>query len=110
MSTPCLIPDTVVYMLVYLVTGVKTRMAQLTSRTRLIFRRGCLSIAMLVVGTCAQQTHVNTFLQDEAIDVFPVAFLNVFFGPGDAPSINLANVIDPLTALLLEYLNLSFQS
>ncbi|KAI0341213.1 class III chitinase [Trametopsis cervina] len=28
---------------------------------------------------------------DSAIDVFPVAFLNVFFGPGGVPSINLAN-------------------
>ncbi|KAI0786086.1 glycoside hydrolase family 18 protein [Abortiporus biennis] len=31
------------------------------------------------------------YCQDDAIDVFPVAFLNVFFGPGNVPSINLAN-------------------
>lgn len=31
-------------------------------------------------------------VQDNAIDILPVSFLNVFFGPGDVPSINLANV------------------
>ncbi|KAL0950816.1 hypothetical protein HGRIS_007580 [Hohenbuehelia grisea] len=33
--------------------------------------------------------------QDNAIDVFPVSFLNVFFGPGGVPSINLANTCNP---------------
>ncbi|EEB93590.1 hypothetical protein MPER_07725, partial [Moniliophthora perniciosa FA553] len=28
---------------------------------------------------------------DDAIDVFPIAFLDIFFGPGGVPSINLAN-------------------
>ena len=38
--------------------------------------------------------HAATFdiQQDDAIDVFPLAFLNVFFGPGGEPSLNLANV------------------
>ena len=31
---------------------------------------------------------------DSVIDAFPVAFLNVFFGTGGEPSINLANVRD----------------
>ncbi|KAI0094559.1 glycoside hydrolase family 18 protein [Irpex rosettiformis] len=31
------------------------------------------------------------YCQDDAIDVLPVAFLNVFFGPGGVPSINLSN-------------------
>ncbi|CAL1696369.1 unnamed protein product [Somion occarium] len=31
------------------------------------------------------------YCQDDAIDVVPVAFLDVFFGPGNVPSINLAN-------------------
>ncbi|KAJ3490512.1 hypothetical protein NLI96_g1393 [Meripilus lineatus] len=35
------------------------------------------------------------YCQDDAIDVFPVAFVNVFFGPGNAPSINLANICNP---------------
>jgi len=39
--------------------------------------------------------HTDTVLQDDAVDVFPIAFLNVFFGPGGAPSINLANVSGP---------------
>ena len=30
--------------------------------------------------------------QDNAVDVFPLAFLNVFFGTGGEPSLNLANV------------------
>ncbi|KAG5646715.1 hypothetical protein DXG03_002397 [Asterophora parasitica] len=38
--------------------------------------------------------HFGTF-QDNAIDVFPVAFLNVFFGTGGLPSINLANICNP---------------
>ena len=37
------------------------------------------------------------------IDVLPIAFLNVFFGPGNAPSINLANVRNPLIVLRLLY-------
>ncbi|KAI0702448.1 class III chitinase [Cytidiella melzeri] len=32
------------------------------------------------------------YCQDDAIDVFPVAFLDVFFGTGGVPSINLANI------------------
>ncbi|KIP11453.1 carbohydrate-binding module family 5 protein [Phlebiopsis gigantea 11061_1 CR5-6] len=35
------------------------------------------------------------YCQDDAIDVFPLAFLNVFFGTGGEPSINLANVCNP---------------
>ncbi|KAG9223083.1 hypothetical protein CCMSSC00406_0000228 [Pleurotus cornucopiae] len=31
------------------------------------------------------------FDPDDSIDVFPISFLNVFFGTGGAPSINLAN-------------------
>ncbi|KAF9036504.1 class III chitinase [Hymenopellis radicata] len=37
------------------------------------------------------QKTLSFYCNDEAIDVIPVAFLNVFFGPGDVPSINLAN-------------------
>lgn len=37
---------------------------------------------------------LHTF-KDDAIDVVPVAFLDVFFGPGNVPSINLANVRGP---------------
>ncbi|KAK7058309.1 Chitinase 2 [Paramarasmius palmivorus] len=37
------------------------------------------------------QKPISFYCQDNAIDVFPVAFLNVFFGPGGVPSINLAN-------------------
>ncbi len=39
-------------------------------------------------------TLLNTAIcpQDDAVDVFPLAFMNVFFGPGGLPSINLANV------------------
>lgn len=41
------------------------------------------------------QKTLSFYCQDDAIDVFPVAFLNVFFGPGGAPSINLANSCNP---------------
>ncbi|KAJ8702978.1 Chitinase 2 [Pleurotus ostreatus] len=33
----------------------------------------------------------SRFDNDDSIDVFPISFLNVFFGTGGAPSINLAN-------------------
>lgn len=38
------------------------------------------------------QKTLSFYCNDNAIDVFPLAFLNVFFGPGGAPSLNLANV------------------
>ncbi|KAJ8454693.1 hypothetical protein ONZ51_g12886 [Trametes cubensis] len=46
------------------------------------------------------QKTLSTYCQDDSIDAFPVAFLNVFFGPGGFPSIDLANICstsdDPL--------------
>ncbi|CAA7258783.1 unnamed protein product [Cyclocybe aegerita] len=41
------------------------------------------------------QKPISFYCNDNAIDVFPVAFLHVFFGPGNAPSINLANTCNP---------------
>jgi chitinase len=37
-------------------------------------------------------------MKDNVIDVFPIAFLQKFFGTGGAPEINLANVrtVSPL--------------
>lgn len=58
--------------------------------------------------SCAKkQTHLDPALQDDVIDVLPIAFLNVFFGPGGAPSINLANVRGPFIVLCLIYPNFS---
>jgi len=37
-------------------------------------------------------TATNSLLQDNSIDAFPLAFLNVAFDTGGLPSINLANV------------------
>ncbi|THV06084.1 glycoside hydrolase family 18 protein [Dendrothele bispora CBS 962.96] len=42
------------------------------------------------------QKTLSFYCQDNTIDVFPLAFLNVFFGPGGAPSINLANTCNPV--------------
>ncbi|PFH49204.1 carbohydrate-binding module family 5 protein [Amanita thiersii Skay4041] len=41
------------------------------------------------------QKSISFYCNDNAIDVLPVAFLNVFFGPGGLPSINLANTCNP---------------
>ncbi|THH32105.1 hypothetical protein EUX98_g2083 [Antrodiella citrinella] len=41
------------------------------------------------------QKPLSVYCQDDAIDVFPIAFLNTFFGPGNVPSINLANICNP---------------
>lgn len=37
------------------------------------------------------QKSIDFYCQDNSIDVFPIAFLNVFFGAGGLPSIDLAN-------------------
>ncbi|KAK0198570.1 class III chitinase [Armillaria mellea] len=41
--------------------------------------------------TANYQQRLSFYCNDDAIDVFPLAFLNVFFGTGGFPSINLAN-------------------
>ncbi|GLB36434.1 putative glycosyl hydrolase 18 family protein [Lyophyllum shimeji] len=41
------------------------------------------------------QKRLSYYCADNAIDVFPIAFLNVFFGTGGLPSINLANTCNP---------------
>jgi len=41
------------------------------------------------------QKKLSFYCNDNAIDVFPIAFLNVFFGTGGLPSINLANICNP---------------
>ncbi|KAJ3489443.1 hypothetical protein NLI96_g2139 [Meripilus lineatus] len=38
------------------------------------------------------QKRLSTYCQDNAIDAFPIAFMNVFFGAGGVPSIDLANI------------------
>ncbi|KAI0715837.1 glycoside hydrolase [Cerioporus squamosus] len=38
------------------------------------------------------QKTLSTYCQDDSIDTIPLAFLNVFFGAGGAPSIDLANI------------------
>ncbi|KAI3604594.1 glycoside hydrolase family 18 protein [Moniliophthora roreri] len=37
------------------------------------------------------QQRLSFYCQDDVINVFPLAFLHVFFGPGGLPEINLAN-------------------
>lgn len=54
-----------------------------------------------------QQT-ISYYCQDNSIDVLPVAFLNVFFGPGGLPEVNLANVKHaflPLFASVVTFLS-----
>ncbi|TFK41331.1 glycoside hydrolase family 18 protein [Crucibulum laeve] len=41
------------------------------------------------------QQRLSFYCNDNVIDVFPVAFVNVFFGTGGAPSMNLANTCNP---------------
>jgi len=42
--------------------------------------------------TANYQKTLSHYCQDDSIDVIPIAFLNVFFGTGGLPVINLANV------------------
>ncbi|PPQ66111.1 hypothetical protein CVT26_010912 [Gymnopilus dilepis] len=41
------------------------------------------------------QQRLSFYCNDNAVDVFPLAFLNVFFGTGGEPSLNLANTCNP---------------
>ncbi|KAJ7655161.1 glycoside hydrolase family 18 protein [Mycena polygramma] len=41
------------------------------------------------------QKTLSFYCNDNAVDVFPIAFVNVFFGTGGAPSMNLANTCNP---------------
>ncbi|KAG6820775.1 hypothetical protein H0H93_012039 [Arthromyces matolae] len=41
------------------------------------------------------QKRLSFYCQDNAVDTFPIAFLNVFFSTGGLPSINLANICNP---------------
>ncbi|KAJ7129985.1 class III chitinase [Mycena crocata] len=41
------------------------------------------------------QKSLAFYCNDNAVDVFPVSFVNVFFGTGGAPSMNLANICNP---------------
>ncbi|PPQ63527.1 hypothetical protein CVT24_004755 [Panaeolus cyanescens] len=41
------------------------------------------------------QKRLSFYCNDNAIDVFPIAFVNVFFGLGGLPSLNLANTCNP---------------
>ena len=45
------------------------------------------------------QQPIDYYCADNSIDAFPVAFVNVFFGPGGLPEINLANVRPSLVSL-----------
>lgn len=49
------------------------------------------TVRWVVVGSIVVHIHQSS-LQDDAIDVIPIAFVNTFFGEGGVPEINLANV------------------
>ncbi|KAJ3928897.1 MAG: glycoside hydrolase family 18 protein [Lentinula lateritia] len=42
--------------------------------------------------TANWQTNLANYCQDDTVDVFPLAFLDVFFGIGSLPEINFANI------------------
>ncbi|KAF8887966.1 glycoside hydrolase superfamily [Gymnopilus junonius] len=46
-------------------------------------------------NTANWQQRLSFYCNDNAVDVFPLAFMNVFFGTGGLPSINLANTCNP---------------
>ncbi|KAJ6519485.1 class III chitinase [Mycena sanguinolenta] len=41
------------------------------------------------------QKTLSFYCNDDAVDVFPVAFVNAFFSTGGEPSLNLANICNP---------------
>ncbi|KAL9714342.1 Chitinase 2 [Leucoagaricus gongylophorus] len=45
------------------------------------------------------QKSISTYCQDDAIDVIPIAFMNVFFSTGGLPEINLANICSAETGV-----------
>ncbi|EJF62645.1 glycoside hydrolase [Dichomitus squalens LYAD-421 SS1] len=52
------------------------------------------------------QKNLSFYCQDDAIDAFPIAFLNVFFSTGGLPSIDLANICSTATNPLFPGTNL----
>ncbi|KJA26016.1 carbohydrate-binding module family 5 protein [Hypholoma sublateritium FD-334 SS-4] len=46
-------------------------------------------------NTADWQQRLSFYCNDDAVDVFPLAFMNVFFGTGGLPSLNLANTCNP---------------
>ena len=56
-----------------------------------------LSVLNLHVASVSQRS------QDDAIDIFPLAFVNSFFGTGGAPVLDLANVSYSLLQLHRNY-------
>ncbi|KAF9452543.1 carbohydrate-binding module family 5 protein [Macrolepiota fuliginosa MF-IS2] len=57
--------------------------------------------------TANYQKTLSFYCSDNTIDVFPVAFLYVFFGPGGAPVINLANTCNPTDNITFPGTNLA---
>ncbi|KAG5646714.1 hypothetical protein DXG03_002396 [Asterophora parasitica] len=53
------------------------------------------------------QKRLSYYCNDDAVDVFPVAFLTTFFGPGGLPSINLANICNPTDNTIFPGTNLA---
>ncbi|TCD70658.1 Chitinase 1 [Steccherinum ochraceum] len=51
-----------------------------------------LKLALAFDNTRFDNKPLAFYCEDDAIDVFPVAFVNTFFGPGGVPSMNLANI------------------
>lgn len=41
------------------------------------------------------QKPISYYCQDDSVDVFPIAFVNQFFGTGGLPALNLANTCNP---------------
>ncbi|KAG6902323.1 hypothetical protein C0995_001702 [Termitomyces sp. Mi166 len=51
--------------------------------------------AVKASDTVNWQKRLSFYCNDNAVDTFPMAFLNVFFSTGGLPSINLANICNP---------------
>ncbi|KAG8680715.1 Chitinase 1 [Ceratobasidium sp. 394] len=54
-----------------------------------------LSVSRLNSNQAGWQKPIDYYCGDNSVDVFPVAFVNQFFGTGGLPALNLANTCNP---------------
>ncbi|KAJ4487419.1 glycoside hydrolase superfamily [Lentinula lateritia] len=76
-----------------LLTSVTSAAFNPTGNTNLVAYWGQNSYgATHTSDTANWQTNLANYCQDDTVDVFPLAFLDVFFGIGSLPEINFANI------------------
>ncbi|KIP08233.1 carbohydrate-binding module family 5 protein [Phlebiopsis gigantea 11061_1 CR5-6] len=72
-------------------TSLQASAFDITANDNVVAYWGQNSYGATHSDTANWQQPIDFYCQDDSIDAFPIAFLNVFFGAGGLPSIDLAN-------------------